>query len=61
MPIRVGQNCETSHRPTRSGLQRHCRLAARLDHWMKDTVQPVAEEMLGGRDKGAARTVNSLS
>ena len=27
----------------------NCRLAARLDHWMKDTVQPVAEEMLGGR------------
>ena len=27
----------------------NCRLAARLDQWMKDTVQPVAEEMLGGR------------
>jgi hypothetical protein len=27
----------------------NCRLAARLDHWMKDTVQPAAEEMLGGR------------
>jgi hypothetical protein len=25
----------------------NCRLAARLDHWMKRTVQPVAQEMLG--------------
>jgi hypothetical protein len=34
----------------------NCRLAARLDHWMKDTVQPVAEEMLGGR---VTRIVNA--
>ena len=27
----------------------NCRLAARLDQWMKDTVQPVAEVMLGAR------------
>jgi hypothetical protein len=27
----------------------NCRLAARLHHWMKETVQPIAEEMLGER------------
>jgi hypothetical protein len=27
----------------------NCRLAARLNHWMKGTVQPMAEEMLGAR------------
>jgi hypothetical protein len=27
----------------------NCRLAARLHHWMKRTVQPVAQEVLGGR------------
>jgi hypothetical protein len=27
----------------------NCRLAARLHHWMKETVQPIAEEMLGDR------------
>jgi hypothetical protein len=27
----------------------NCQLAARLHHWMKGTVQPMAEEMLGAR------------